>query len=107
MKRKNPEKTIVFKKDTYRRTRGGYSRLLELSCEHCKTVFCLYQKDGPGILKRLYKDRMISKISHAKHQLVCAKCKRVLGTSIMYEKENRRAYRLFVGAVAKRIVKSK
>lgn len=106
MKRKSIKKSVVFKKDAYRRTRGGYSRLLELSCEGCKAVICLYQKDGPGMLKRLYKDRMTPEIAHTKGQLVCEHCERVLGALITYKKEDRPAYRLFVGAVAKKIVKS-
>jgi len=105
MKPKSVKKAVVLKKDAYRRTRGGYSRLLELSCEGCKAVICLYQKDGPGILKRLYVDRIVPEIKHTKQQLVCSHCKRILGTVITYKKENRPAYRLFVGAVAKKIVK--
>jgi len=34
-----------------------------------------------------------------------AKCKRLLGIKYIYEKEKRPAYRLFVGAVVKKIVK--
>lgn len=107
MKKKNVKTKIEFKKDSYRRARGGYSRLLELTCEHCKKSFCQYQKDGPGILKRLYTDRMIPEPTRTSKQLVCGNCDRVLGALITYKKEDRPAYRLFVGAVAKRIVKSK
>ncbi len=106
MKGKSIKKSFEFKKDTYRRARGGYSRLLQLSCEHCKSVICLYQKDGPGILKRLYLDRMVPKATHTKQQLICGHCKRILGVSVIYKKEDRPAYRLFVGVVAKKIVKS-
>lgn len=106
MKSKSIKKAVAFKKDSYQRTRGGYSRLLELSCEGCKAVICLYQKDGPGILKRLYVDRMVPEIKYTKQQFVCSHCKRILATLITYKKEDRLAYRLFVGAVAKKIVKS-
>ncbi|TSD06290.1 MAG: Uncharacterized protein Greene07147_149 [Parcubacteria group bacterium Greene0714_7] len=106
MKPKSVKKAVVFKKDAFLRARGGYSRLLELSCEHCKGVLCLYQKDGPGILKRLYTDRMIPEPTRTAKQLVCEHCERVLGALITYKKEDRPAYRLFVGAVAKKIVKS-
>jgi hypothetical protein len=40
-------------------------------------------------------------------QLICKVCKHHLGTPMIYEKEDRLAYRLFVGAVSKRIVKEK
>lgn len=106
MKSKSVKKAVVFKKDAFRRARGGYSRLLELSCEGCKAVICLYQKDGPGMLKRLYTDRMIPEPTRTAKQLVCGHCERVLGALITYKKEDRPAYRLFVGAVAKKIVKS-
>lgn len=97
-----------FKNDKYKKTRGGYSRWLLLSCEKCKQPVLLYQKDGPGILKRLYVDRITVPVELIKKQtqnLVCKKCKTVLGVFTMYKKENRPAYRLFVGALEKKIVK--
>jgi len=48
----------VFKSDKYKRTRGGYSRLLDISCAKCGTHLFYYQKDGPGMLKRMYLDRI-------------------------------------------------
>ena len=39
--------------------------------------------------------------------LTCSNCKKVLGVPYTYEKEKRPAYRLFVGAVAKKIVSAK
>jgi len=95
-----------FINDNFKRTRGGYSRLLDISCTKCSKHVCYYQKDGPGILKRMYFDRMSDfKLSDDK-QLVCLECKGHLGNKIIYEKENRPAYRLFVGSVSKKIVKS-
>ena len=98
---------IKFKNDKYKKARGGYSRLLDISCEHCGEHLFFYQKDGPGILKRMYIDR-ISESEEIKldTNLVCPKCKRTLAILIIYEKENRPALRLFVGAVTKKIVKS-
>lgn len=78
-----------------------------LYCEKCKEKIFLYQKDGPGILKRLYFDRIKSSKNISKKNLVCNKCKTVLGIPIIYQKEKRLAYRLFAGAVAKKIVKNK
>lgn len=93
---------LSLKNDRYRKSRGGYSRFLDLSCASCGTHVCYYQKDGPGILKRIYVDR-IDKSKNSK-QLICSKCKEVLGIRIIYKKERREAYRLFVGAVIKKIM---
>ena len=93
-----------LKNDKYRKNRGGYSRLLDLSCSKCGAYLFSYQKDGPGILKRLYLDRIEGKVTSK--NLVCSKCKELLGVRIIYKKENRPAFRLFTGAVAKKIKKS-
>lgn len=66
----------------------------------------MYQKDGPGLLKRMYIDRIID-IEPSAKELKCPSCSRCLGTRTVYEKENRDAYRIFVGAVDKKIVPSK
>ncbi|TSC55654.1 MAG: Uncharacterized protein G01um101418_762 [Parcubacteria group bacterium Gr01-1014_18] len=104
-----------FKHDKYKNTRGGYSRWLLIACEKCKVPVCLYQKDGPGILKRLYLDRVIAPVKLCGLQknalkkiekLVCSHCSFLLGVPIIYEKENRLAWRLFAGAVEKKIVKA-
>ena len=93
-----------LKNDKYRKARGGHSRLLDVSCAKCNTHLFYYQKDGPGILKRTYLDRIVgSKIG--KSNLVCPKCKELLGVSMIYKKENRQAIRLFAGAVSKKITK--
>lgn len=99
--------SIKLKKDRYRRARGGYSRLLEISCEHCNNVVALYQKDGPGPLKRMYIDRIIKSGNINGKSLVCGKCKHLLGVHYIYEKERRLAFRLFEGAVVKKIVKAR
>ena len=99
---------VEFKNDKFKRNRGNFSRWLLLSCEKCKKPFCYYQKDGPGILKRLYVDRMISikKENFIDEKLVCEKCNFALGVYTIYKKEDRPAYRLFTGAVEKKIVKT-
>jgi len=97
---------LAFKSDTFKKNRGGYSRWLLLSCEKCKNNLSVYQKDGIGILKRLYLDRIISPRSlTAKENLVCKKCKAMLGVPIIYRKESRPAFRLFAGAVEKKILR--
>lgn len=93
-----------IKSDKYKTVRGGQSRLLDVMCGHCGQHVSYYQKDGPGILKRMYCDRMIGSKTESK-ELSCEKCGRVLGVKIIYEKENRPAYRLILGAVTKKIVK--
>lgn len=93
-----------MKSDRYRKARGGYSRILQLSCSNCEKKLFRYQKDGPGILKRLYLDRVLDDNTKTS-KLVCDKCKEVLGIKTIYKKENRPAYRLFAGAVSKEIVK--
>lgn len=102
------KKFATFKNDKFKKNRGGYSRWLSLSCEKCKNHLFGYQKDGPGILKRLYLDRIISVPSLGKKKdLECSKCKTILGILTIYKKENRPAYRLFAGAIEKKIVNGK
>jgi hypothetical protein len=105
---------MKFKSDKYRKSRGGYSRFLNVLCEHCGVKILVYQKDGPGPLKRLYLDRIFTPENLANFQklstnkipnLTCSKCKSVLAVPYIYKKEQRKAYRLFVGAVTKKITK--
>jgi hypothetical protein len=93
-----------MKNDKYRKARGGYSQVLELSCANCEKELFRYQKDGPGILKRLYLDRIQEHLPVCS-KLSCPGCKETLGVKIMYKKENRPAYRLFAGTVSKKVVK--
>lgn len=94
---------------------GGYSRLLQVSCERCGNVVALYQKDGPGPLKRMYLDRIMepqklvvttSTLIGKVPPLTCSKCKHVLGVPYIYQKEKRSAFRLFEGSVTKKIIKT-
>jgi hypothetical protein len=70
-----------------------------------------YQKDGPGPLLRCYLDR----IHHPEYlenrqysafdkktadQLLCNTCNALIGTPIIYEKENRPAYQMRYGSFA-------
>lgn len=92
---------LKIKRDKFRRARGGNSRFLNIYCANCKEFILLYQKDGPGPLKRLYLDRIFEPEQLAKWQelddikdvpnLVCPDCKTVIGTPYIYEKENRHA----------------
>src|SRR3989344_4865635 len=89
---------------------------LEIKCEKCGNTLALYQKDGPGPLKRMYVDRIFSPEKLAKLQnvtikktpnLICLKCKQIIGIPYVYQKEKRLAFRLFEGSVIKKIVKEK
>ncbi len=97
---------LTLKSDKFRRARGGYSRWLLILCERCKTPLFIYQKDGPGILKRLYLDRIITSEAVQTKNLICKKCGTLIGISTIYKKERRPAYRLFVGAVEKKLIRN-
>ncbi len=94
---------MKLKTDKFRKSRGGSSRLLDISCEKCGAHLFYYQKDGPGIIKRLYLDR-IYPVAKPQKQLVCPKCKELLGQQFIYKKESRPAYRVFTAAITKKIV---
>lgn len=106
---------MKFKSDKYKSARGR-SQLLDISCRKCNDHIAYYQKDGPGSLRRMYMDRVLhpmkisdnqyKKISELK-PLTCKECKQILGHPIIYKKENRHAYRLFVESVKKEVVSIK
>ena len=97
---------ILIKNDKYKKTRGGYSRLLKISCHKYGDYICLYQKDGHGNLRRMYVDRInASKVSVQRKDLSC-KNGDLLGVRMIYKKEQRPAYRLFVDSITKKIVKA-
>lgn len=99
-------KSHILKSDKFKKARGGPTRLLEICCVKCGTRVCLYQKDGIGLLKRMYLDRMIDPVSPIDTKtLACAKCGAHLGNAMIYEKENRPAFRLELGAIMKKSVK--
>ena len=103
-----------LKNDTYRKSRGGYSRLLNISCRKCERQICLYQKDGSGNLRRLYFDRIFtpknltnleSKPLNAVPILRCPKCNEDIGTPYIYKKENRKAFKVYQDMLVKKIRK--
>lgn len=95
-----------FKKDKYRKNRGDYSRFLHIFCDSCEKPLFLYQKDGPGDLKRMYLDRILApKVFFKKGDFACPHCSKVRGTFFIYEKEKREAIRLYQGAIKKKIGK--
>ncbi len=104
---------MKLKQDKYCKARGGHSRLLDIKCSKCNQHLFYYQKDGPGILKRAYLDRIYDSKAYEnlQHlpinklpQLVCENCKEHIEVLFVYKKESRLAFRLFEGSVSKQIV---
>ena len=104
-----------LKRDKYKSKRGGYSRLINVYCRKCNNLIAVYQKDGPGNLRRMYFDRIFSPsglinlqyedIKKVKH-LVCTKCGELIGIPYIYEKESRKAFKLFQASVIKKQIKT-
>ncbi|HLC84251.1 MAG TPA: hypothetical protein VJH22_00475 [Candidatus Nanoarchaeia archaeon] len=101
---------LQLKRDEFKKARGTWSRFLHLGCRKCEHLVAVYQKDGPGNLRRLYLDRIFAPDSLATlHQqplddlapLKCENCQETLGTPHVYEKEDRKAFRLYQDAIIK------
>lgn len=99
-------KKLQYKRDEYRTARGGRSKFIDLSCARCGKHIALYQKDGPGPLKRLYLDRIVGpsafvvtleKVRSLKEvpSFSCTSCREEFGIPMIYDKEKRLAYKLF------------
>lgn len=102
---KNPN----FKQDKFRKSRGGWSRIVLVSCggSDCGEPVLVYKKDGPGMLKRLYLDRILAPPAIAQSndiELQCPHCPRRLGMQTTWHQEDRPAYQLFAGAVCKSVI---
>jgi hypothetical protein len=105
---------IKLKRGKFKSARGGRSRLLDLYCRKCNSPIATYQKDGPGNLLRLYMDRIMSGENLIGLQyknikdippLRCDKCELIIGMPYIYEKENRKAFRIIQDAIIKKIKK--
>ena len=110
------KKEFSFKKDKYKSARGGYSRLLDICCRKCDATVLVYQKDGPGTLRRLYVDRILDPPSLMGIQslkikeipaLKCKVCKEIIGTAYIYKKEKRKTFRLYQDAIVRKLRKLK
>ncbi len=75
--------------DDYRKILGGWSQILEISCNECQNFLFFYQKDGPGDLKRCFLDR-IQKIHVKPENFYCPYCNKLLGNFIPYVKHDNR-----------------
>ncbi len=105
---------FLLKKDKYKTVRGGQSRLLNICCRKCENIIAVYQKDGPGDLRRMYMDRIFSPAELVNLQVLdikdtpilkCKKCDEILGVPFIYVKEKRKAFRLYQDSVIKRLRK--
>lgn len=106
----NPKNSYKLKTDKYSRARGGTSKFILISCNNCHYPLLLYQKDGPGPLKRMYIDRIhapenlatlkdtVSSKSELQ-KLICQNCDKILALPMIYKPENRLALRLVRGTV--------
>ena len=105
-----------FKKDSYVKKRGA-PEMLRVMCAHCGHYIMSYQKDGPGPLLRCYLDRIHHPAELEQRQrelfdkkkspkLECSACNTVIGSPIIYEKENRPAYHLRPGFFSLKKVKN-
>lgn len=101
-------KKYKAKKDKYTTARGGWSTLLSIFCTGCGKEVLLYQKDGPGPLKRMYLDKMLAPallVKRAKKYkyksrmapLRCDGCREIMATPMVYEKEKRLAQEVIPG----------
>jgi len=105
-----------MKKDKYFRERGGTAKIINVSCASCGKLIFVYQKDGPGWLKRCYLNRIIEPKEFAQIQkdksirepndfsnLKC-NCGNILG-SPMKHKDGRLAFHLIRGKFKRSIHK--
>ena len=95
---------LPFKRDHYMKERGEPA-WIRIHCLRCHSLLLLYQKDGPGPLKRCYLDRIALPKQwaelcnhpfdpHSCPELSCSFCRRLIGLPFVYEKENRPSFHL-------------
>jgi len=107
-----------MKKDRYFKERGGTAKIINVSCSNCGKRLFVYQKDGPGWLKRCYLNRIISPQEYSGLQfkkeisgpkdlknLKCG-CNSVIGSPMAY-RDGRLAFHLIRGKFKRTINKSK
>ncbi len=99
---------MKIKRDKYLSERGGTAKIIKVSCGSCVKLIFVYQKDGPGWLKRCYLNRILEPGEYAQMQkeyrlkdpkdmknLVCV-CGELLGTPVRYN-DGRLAFQLIRG----------
>jgi len=108
---------MKIKRDKYFRKRGGTAKIVKVSCMKCGRILFVYQKDGPGWLKRCYLNRIIEPEKYANLQydskikdlkdlgnLIC-ECGAVIG-SPMKHKDGRLAFYLIRGKFKRIAIKN-
>lgn len=105
----------IIKDSSYKR-RGGSAKWLLITCSHCNSNLCIYQKDGPGNLYRLYADRIHSTDGNRPflnatkaNALKCSSCKSVIAVPMIYKKDlyPRLAFRLLDISINKQVLDKK
>lgn len=93
--------------DAYKKTRGNWSRVLNIAYKNCGEFLFYYQKDGSGELKRSYLDRIIhdKPLFDQSGYIHCSGCGFILGFKDVYKKEqDRPIIRWAIDAISKKIV---
>lgn len=107
-----PDDKFKPKKDSYAKARGGPSKFLYIACGKCEEPVMVYQKDGPGKLIRCYSDRIMWPPALVEDQatvtpatvkeagsLACSSCDNIIANPMLYEPENRPAFRVVPGSL--------
>jgi hypothetical protein len=106
-----------IKNDSFRRKRGGNSKILDIYCSNCNNELLKYQKDGKGTLLRLYLNRILEPKNLEELQykdfnktkdisnLICNSCDNLIGVPMLYS-DGRFAYRLIQGRFFKKYDKN-
>ena len=95
----------IYTSDKYTKGRGKYVKQIEVHCANCSEYIFSYQKEGNGVLEKLFFDLILDRLSVKNNiKLVCPKCDKLLGTRFIFGKEKRDAFKLYPGAVYWKIV---
>ena len=70
------------------------SRLLLVSCGHCKEDLAVYQKQGRGNLLNMYLERIVEASFDFDRLLICPKCQEELGFKIQSKISGKEAYKM-------------
>ena len=85
---------MKIKRDKYLKKRGGTAKIINVLCAKCGKLILVYQKDGPGWLKRCYLNRIIGrKFENKNSERLLCKCGELIGLTVKH-KDGRLAYRL-------------
>jgi len=98
---------MKIKKDKYFRKRGGIAKIIKVSCMNCGRLLFLYQKDGPGWLKRCYLNRIIYQEGDKEKELknLICECGNLVGSPMKY-KDGRTAFALIRGKFKRSLFKN-